>query len=80
MPESNLLWAILSTTLGCLPLGIVAIVKAVSVETLWCQDRFDEAEKAANDAKKYSLWSLIAAVIGWTLYILVIIIAAILLR
>ena len=34
-PDSNLVWAILCTVLCCLPLGIVAIVKAASVEKLW---------------------------------------------
>ena len=34
-PDNNLVWAILSTVLCCMPLGIVAIIKATSVDTLW---------------------------------------------
>ena len=45
-PDSNLVWAILCTVLCCLPLGIVAIVKATSVEKLWSQGRHYEAQRA----------------------------------
>jgi len=65
-PENNLIWAILSTVLCCMPLGVVAIVKASKVETLWYQGRHDEAIKAADDAKKWSIYSAvsIAVIIG----------------
>lgn len=70
-PETNLVWAILSTILCCLPLGIVSIVKASSVEKLWYSGRQDEAIKAANDAKKYAMWGAICAAIFIALYILI---------
>ena len=54
-PETNLVWAILCTCLCCLPLGIVAILKATSVEKLWGQERYEEARRASEDAKKYSI-------------------------
>lgn len=76
-PDSNLVWAILCTVLCCLPLGIVAIVKATSVEKLWAQGREIEAQKAADDAKKYSIWGAVISCIGIVLYILVFIIAGI---
>lgn len=76
-PDSNLVWAILCTVLCCLPLGIVAIVKASSVEKLWAQERYDEAQKASADAKKYSIWGAVIAGIGIALYIIVLIIAMI---
>jgi hypothetical protein len=40
-------------------LGIVAIVKASNVDSLWAQGREAEAIKAANDAKKYSIIGII---------------------
>ena len=69
-PDTNLVWAILCTVLCCLPLGIVAIIKASSVEKLWAQGRYDEAQKAANDAKKFSIWGAIASAAGIVLYLL----------
>ena len=67
-PETNLIWAILCTVMCCLPLGIVAIMKATSVESLWREGRYYEAEKAAADAKKFSLWGAIAAIVGVVIY------------
>lgn len=75
-PETNLVWAILCTCLCCLPLGIVAILKATSVEKLWGQERYEEARRASEDAKKYSMWGAIISAIGITLYFIVAIIAA----
>ncbi|WP_425455434.1 CD225/dispanin family protein [Amycolatopsis palatopharyngis] len=68
-PENHLVWAILSTVLCCLPLGIVSIVKSNQVQTLWAQGYPTEAQKAANDAKKWAMWSAIVAGIGVLLYI-----------
>jgi ABC-type Fe3+ transport system permease subunit len=55
-PDNNLVWAILCTVLCCLPLGIVAIIKSTKVKELWALGDHAGAEKAAADAKKYSLW------------------------
>lgn len=60
-PDSNLVWGILTTILCCLPLGIVAIVKSSQVNSLWFQGFPVEAHKAAADAKKWAMWSAIAA-------------------
>ena len=77
-PDTNLVWAILCTILCCLPLGIVAIIKASSVEKLWLQGRYEEAIKASNDAKKFSIIGAVISAIGIVIYLLiyVIIIAA----
>lgn len=68
-PENNLVWAILSTVLCCLPLGIVAIIKASKVDQLWYQGRHQEAIKAAEDAKKWSIYSAVSVGILVILYI-----------
>ncbi|BBX31327.1 CD225/dispanin family protein [Mycolicibacterium mageritense] len=62
-PDNNLVWAILSTVLCCLPLGIVAIVKSTQVSGLWAQGRYAEAQQAADDAKKFAIWGAIAGVV-----------------
>lgn len=59
-PENHLVWAILATCLCCLPLGIVAIVKSTKVNELWALGDVAGAHKAADDAKKYAIWSAIS--------------------
>ncbi len=60
-PENYLIWAILSTLFCCLPLGIVAVIKANQVDSLWLGQRYDEALVASNEAKK---WTIISAISG----------------
>lgn len=76
-PNNNLVWAILSTCLCCLPLGIVSIVKAASVDKLWTEGKYNEARKTAEDAKKWALWSAITAAIFVLLYVVIFVIAEI---
>ena len=68
-PDSNLVWAILVTVLCCLPLGIVSIVKATQVSGLWGQGRYAEAQRAADDAKKFAIWGAIAGVVVGVIYL-----------
>lgn len=73
-PDNNMVWAILSTILCCLPLGVVAIVKASNVNSLYDRGDYAGAEAAAKGAKSWAMWSAILAVIGWVLYILFVVI------
>ncbi|MEX0997002.1 MAG: CD225/dispanin family protein [Flavobacteriaceae bacterium] len=73
-PDNNLVWAILCTVLCCLPLGIVAIIKSSNVNTLWAQGNYEAAQKAADDAKKYSIWGAAISLILVVLYVLIIVI------
>ena len=77
-PDNNLVWAILCTVMCCLPLGIVAILKATSVEKLWYQGNYAGAQKAADDAKKYSIIGAIASAVFIVLYIILIVVLALL--
>lgn len=77
-PDNNLVWAILATVICCVPLGIVAIIKASSVDSLWASGKYEEARKAANDARK---WAIIGAVSGFVIiviYVIVLVAAAVL--
>jgi ABC-type Fe3+ transport system permease subunit len=67
-PDNNLVWAILCTVLCCLPLGIVAIIKSTKVNELWAQGDKEGAQKAADDAKKFSIWGAGIAVVFIVLY------------
>jgi hypothetical protein len=73
-PENHLVWAILSTVLCCLPLGIVSIVKSNQVHTLWAQGYDAEARRAADEAKKWAMWSALSLLILVALYVVVMVV------
>jgi Interferon-induced transmembrane protein len=62
-PDNNMVWGILVTLFCCLPFGIVSIVKATQVSGLWAQGQPAEAQKAADDARKWAMWGAIAGVV-----------------
>jgi predicted secreted protein len=67
-PDNYLVWSILATLFCCLPLGIVAIVKSTQVSGLWAQGQYAEAQAAADSAKKFVKYSVIAGVVGAVIY------------
>lgn len=69
-PSSNLVWGILTTLFCCLPLGIVSIVYAAKVSGLYSAGMYDAAVDASRKAGKWAMWSAIASVIWWVLYLL----------
>lgn len=73
-PDNNLVWAILCTVMCCMPLGIVAIIKATKVNTLWYQGDHEGARQAAADAKKYSIWGAVSVGIFLILYLVLMVI------
>ena len=76
-PDNNLVWAILCTVLCCLPLGIVAIVKASSVNNLYDRGDYAGAEAAAKSAKSWSIWGAVSSIILIVLYIIFVIVLGI---
>ena len=60
-PDSWLAWSILCTILCCLPLGVVGIVYAAQVDSLWNQGRYEESVKAAKKAKTFTLIGIISS-------------------
>lgn len=72
-PDNYLVWAILATVFCCLPFGIVAIVYASKVNTLYDAREYEAAMRASNDAKKWCIISVIPALS----YLVVLAIAAI---
>lgn len=60
-PSTNMVWAILTTLLCCLPFGIIAIVYASKVDTFWAMGNYDEAR---NASRKAANWSIAAAVVS----------------
>lgn len=60
-PDNHLALAIITTICCCLPFGIVGIVKASKVNSLYLSKQYAAAQQAADEAKK---WSIIGIVIG----------------
>lgn len=60
-PNSNMVWAILTTLCCCVPTGIYAIILASKVDGLYYAERFDEAREASNGAL---IWSVISCALG----------------
>lgn len=66
-PDSYLVWAILSTILCCLPFGIVSIVYAAKVDSLYAAGNYREAQAASTNARK---WVIISAVTGFSVSVI----------
>ena len=58
-PQNYLVWAILSTVLCCLPLGIVSIVFAAQVNSKWAVGDAAGARDSSEKAKKFAIWSAV---------------------
>ncbi len=71
-PDSNLVWAILCTIFCCLPLGIVAIVYAAKVDSLYNSGAYEEAQQASDKARKFSIYGAIAGVAVGVIYAVVV--------
>lgn len=67
-PPNYLVWAILSTILCCLPLGVVSIVFAAQVNGKWAAGDHAGARESSEKARKFAIWSAIAGVIAAILY------------
>ena len=59
-PPTNLVWAIISTILCCLPLGVIAIIYSVKVTQKYQQGDFE----GAKHYSEVSAWWCIGTIIG----------------
>jgi hypothetical protein len=74
---NHLVWAILTTLLCCLPLGIVSIVYAAKVDGLVAAGDYDGAVSASNSAKTWAIASAGITVGLLVLYFLLIAVAGV---
>lgn len=65
-PPNHLVWAILSTVLCCLPLGVVSLVFAAQVDSFYARGEYQKAIDASNKAKT---WAIVSAVSSFVLTI-----------
>ena len=71
-PDNYLVFAIISTVICCLPLGIVSIIHSTKVDNLWNSGQYAEAKNASNQAKQFAIYAAIAGVIVWGIYLVLV--------
>ncbi len=71
LPKTWLFESLLITTCCCPPLGIIGIVYAVRVDTLFAAGRVKEAESASNTAKNLMVASICIAIAILLAFILI---------
>lgn len=76
-PDNNLVWAILTTILCCLPFGVVAIIYSTKVDSAWSAGNYDEAQEAAKKAATFSWISAGCALFFGIAYIFIVVVAGI---
>lgn len=72
-PDSNLVWAILTTVLCCLPFGVVAIVYACKVNDRYAVGDVQGAIDASQKAKKWSIYSAVTSLVIGVIYLFVVV-------
>jgi len=69
--DTHLTKAILATLLCCMPLGIVAIIKAAQAKTKLEDGQIEEARRLSRDADNWGNWSIILGLAGSVIYLVV---------
>lgn len=69
-PSSHLVLAILTTIFCCLPLGIVSIVYASKVDSLYSVGDIAGATYNSLQARKWAYWGIGISLVGIVLYFL----------
>ena len=70
-PDNNLVWGILCTVLCCLPFGIVSIISATKVDSLWAAGLYEQAIIEAGKAKKWAIWGAILSVVASVIFVII---------
>ncbi len=68
MPPTYLVQSVLATVLCCLPLGIMAIIKAGKVSSAYNAGDYAGADLASQEAKSFVNYAVIAGIIVGVLY------------
>ncbi|OAM90680.1 hypothetical protein AW736_06815 [Termitidicoccus mucosus] len=76
-PDNYLVWAILSTILCCLPLGIVSIIFATQVDSKYTAGDYAGAAAVAKKARLFAILSAGSALVLGALYIVFIVVVGV---
>ena len=72
-PDNYLVWAILSTVLCCLPLGIASIVFSTQVNSKWSMGDAAGAHESARKAKNFAIASAAVSLVLVALYVVLVV-------
>ena len=75
--DTHLAKAILATIFCCMPLGVVAIVKAVMVQGRLDAGDVDGARRLSREASTWGNWSIGLALVGMAIYFVIVAFVAI---
>ncbi len=70
-PPNHLVWAILSTVLCCLPLGIASIVFSTRVNSKWAAGDVQGAQEASKKAKNFAIAAAVVSLVFGVLWAIV---------
>ena len=71
LPKTWLAESILATLFCCLPFGIVGIINASKIQSHFNAGNYDAAQRASDEAKKWTMISFWIGIIGALIWILV---------
>jgi hypothetical protein len=71
-PDNYLVWAIITTLICCLPLGIVSILHASKVDSLYHSGQYELAKNESAKAKQWAIYAVIAGVVVYVLYFILV--------
>lgn len=74
-PSNYLVWAILSTLLCCLPLGVVSIVFATQVNNKYAVGDLAGAQDASRKARNFAIASAVSGVVILVLWVVLVLVA-----
>lgn len=66
-PPTNLVWAIITTLLCCLPAGVVAIIYALKVQNKYREGDIEGAKRASEVGAWWCIASIILGILTWPL-------------
>jgi len=76
-PDNYLVWAIVSTVLCCLPLGIVSIIFSTQVNSKWAMGDYAGAQDSSRKAKNFAIYAVIGSFVAVLLYVLLVVVLGI---
>jgi len=68
MPENHLVGTVLATRFCCWPLGIVAIINAVQVNSAYNAGNYQQAQEYADKAQSWTMWTVVGGLIAIVVY------------
>ncbi len=63
-PDNNMVLAVLTTVLFCMPFGIVSIVYAAKVDGLYYADDYEGALAASKSAFQWAMIGIVASIVA----------------